>query len=282
VACNTKNQLAESPVVEKVQQVESIISSVYRDRLNALPFEFESNRKGLDLFRQFVEQDKDINSDIALKDFLEFQKRLLDELNQQLYKRPDFETINSLIWADTTEYAPEAVKLSRLLNEQGLLFKATEGAVYIDRDMEPIRKTFYTHLSEPVRIFFVQYEMELVQGFSEDGGMVISTTELADRLGFWEEFLQRYPNNIFKEYATDNVKYYRYFMMAGMDNTPAFDYESNKLLDEYKQAMIYYQNQFAGTPSATVFRTYLEVLSKNNNQFGKAVEDFTDQYRPWD
>lgn len=273
--------MTEPAVVKQGQQIDSVNSSLYRDQLNALPYQYESNRKGLELFQAYLDQGKNMDADRALKDFLEFQKRLLDDLNQQLYKRLDFETINTLIWADTTDHAPEAVKLAQQIYQQGLIFKSTEGSVYIDCDMGFVRKTFYAHLSEPVRMFFDQYERESVEGFSEDGGIYISIIDLAKRLGFWEEFLIRYPNNIFKEYAEDDVKYYRYYMMAGMDNTPAFDYDSKELLDEYKEAIIYYQNQFAHTPSAAVFRSYLEVLSKNNNQSCQPVDDFIDPYRPW-
>ena len=110
--------------------------------------------------------------------------------------------------------------------------------------------------------------------------MYISTLALARRLGFWEEFLIRYPATIFKEHALNNITYYRYYLMVGMDNTPAFDYQSNQLLDEYKEAMIYYHNTFAGTPSADILRAYLDILSKNNHTYNEAVIDFLGQYRP--
>ncbi len=59
---------------------------------------------------------------------------------------------------------------------------------YIDRDVKMIRKCFYAHLSEPTKLFFDQYEKEDLEGFSEDGGLIISLTALAERIGFWISF----------------------------------------------------------------------------------------------
>ncbi len=68
----------------------------------------------------------------------------------------------------------------------------------------------------------------------------------------------------------------------GMDNTPAFDFESEILLPEYEKALLYYQDRFGRTPSAPIFRTYLELLAKSNSKSGIEVAKFTDQYLPWD
>lgn len=279
--CSTKSQISEKTDIDLYHPPEQLISAVYRDSLHALPFDFETNRRGLEIFTRNFDKIDSTLCDIALKDFLEFQKKLLDELNQRLYNNPNFDTINTLIWADTSLHAPAALKLQQQLKQQGLIFRSTEGTIYLDADTEPIRTAFYTYLSESTQVFFDQYEMEANQGFAEDGGMLISTAELADRLGFWEEYLMKYPNPVFKDFALENIKYYRYYLMVGMDNTPAFDFESHKLLTEFEKALHYYQDRFGRTQSAPIFQRYLELIAQNANKSGVAVDKFTDQYRPW-
>jgi hypothetical protein len=280
-ACSTKSQLGEESTADSTPQQVLIGSASYRDSLNILPYEFRSNRQGLEIFSRSVDKGDSSNCDVALKDFLGFQKRLLDELNKQLYDRPDIDTINTLIWADTTLYAHAALKFQNELLQQGLVIRSTEGGVYIDADMEPIRATFYKYLTSPTKLFFAQFMIENNQGIAEDGGMYISERELADRLGFWEEFVMDNPNHIFKDFADDNIKSYRYYLMVGMDNTPAFDFESNKLLKEYKQALIYYQQRFGKTPGAGIFKEYLTLLEKNNDLSVGEVARFSYSYNPW-
>lgn len=280
-ACTAKEQMQEDSALDSTQQQLSIGSIVYRDSLHALPYEFESNRRGLIIFNHVVDKHESNNCDEALKDFFAFQNRLINELNQKLYTRPDYETINTLIWADTTLYAPAAVRLQKQLKQQGLLFLSTEGSIYIDADTEPIRTTFYECLSKSTKLFFEQYEFETNQGFAEDGGMYISEKELADRLGFWEEFVMNNPNHVFKDYADNNLKYYRYYLMMGMDNTPAFDYESGKLLNEYELALIYYQQRYSKTPSARIYKDYLTLLAKQGNRLVGDAAKFPEKYLPW-
>ncbi|MBN8651736.1 MAG: hypothetical protein J0L67_09925 [Cytophagales bacterium] len=281
-ACATKSQWGGESTPDLTQAV-LIGSAHYRDSLQVLPnYEFESNRRGLDIFSRSIDKNDSSRCDKALKDFLSFQKKLIDELNQQLYARADFDTINTLIWADTTLYAQSALTFQNELRQQGLLIRSTEGGVYIDADMEPIREIFYKYLTSSTKLFFDQFALESNQGIAEDGGMYISERELADRLGFWEEFIMNNPGHIFKDFAEDNVKYYRYYLMVGMDNTPAFDFESRKLLTAYKQALIYYQQRFGKTPGATIFKKYLTLVETNNDMLVGEAAQFADSYTPWE
>lgn len=281
-ACSTKNQLSQEAKPDSTEYRVLIGSAHYRDSLNVLPYySFNSNRKGLEIFSRSIDKSDSSRCDEALKDFLRFQKQLIDELNQQLYARPDFDTINTLIWADTILHALKALTFQKELHQEGLLIRFSEGGIYIDADMEPIRATFYSYLTRPTKLFFDQFMFESNQGIAEDGGMYITEYELADRLGFWEEFVMNNPNHIFKDFADDNIKYYRYYLMIGMDNTPAFDFESRKLQAKYKQALIYYQQRFGKTPGAPIFKKYLTLVESNNDMLVGEAAQFVDSYTPW-
>lgn len=278
-ACGAKNQVGKESNSDSILSV-LIGSAHYHDSLQLLPAVIESNRKGLDIFSRSIEKSDSSMCDEALKNFLGFQKQLVNELNQQLYARPDFDIINTLIWADTTLYAQSAIAFQKELRQQGLLIRSTEGGVYIDADLEQIRATFYNFLTSSTKLFFNQFAFESDRGIAEDGGMYISERELADRLGFWEEFIMNNPGHLFKDFADDNINYYRYYLMVGMDNTPAFDFESHKLREANKQALIYYEQRFANTPSATIFKKYLVLLETNNNMLVGDAAQFADIYTP--
>jgi hypothetical protein len=139
---------------------------------------------------------------------------------------------------------------------------------------------FYNHLSPATQEFYDQFEAETNQDLSEDGGLLITPVELAQRLAFWQEFLSRYPNNLFAQFARNKVAYYQYYLLAGMDNTPAFDFETNKMQPEFIEGYAYLNQHHPDLACTKVFNEYLTLLKTTNYKRTEAVSHFIEQHRP--
>jgi hypothetical protein len=279
IQCRTKNvSVNESLAIrDSIPGTHSLMPDVYRSELMGLPVAVESSVKGLLIFINSMDKKDSSNNDLAFKIYLEFQAKLIDSLNNRLNHSPDFETINSLIWADTTLHEKVAKNYEKILNSNGLVLRSTEGMIFIDRDMTPIKSHFYKYLSPSTQRFFLQFANETDIAYSEDGGIVISLKELADRLWFWDAFLHDYPQHVFTDVARNNVEVYLYFLMAGMDNTPAYQ-DDGKLSNEVLEACQYFINKYPTLSSSTVVREYLKLLAENDYKRNDKIDAFVSLY----
>jgi hypothetical protein len=250
----------------------------YQDSLNNLPLIMSASLHGQEVFQRYFDKSDHDQNDRAFKIYLEFQATLMDSLNSELIGRPDFEKINSLIWADSKEHSKEGISYKKELTQNGLDFRSTEGMIYIGRLTEPIRISFYEHLSPSTQEFFDQFEIEENHIYAEDGGLTITPIELADRLAFWDSFIIKYPNNIFNEFAQNNNKYYLYFLLDGMDNTPAFGFETKTIAPDFFKSYIYLIKSHPSLASSKIVSEYIELLKKNNNARSEAVASFINKY----
>lgn len=263
IHCGSK-PVRESALTPEQDISQSISLPTYLDSLQHLAYTPASSLHALEIFRDhFDKQDPDQN-DKAFNTYLEYQAVLIDSLNSQLVRRPDYEKIGSLIWADASLHEPEGLQYENQINQFGLVLKSTEGFIYIDRSTDPIRAFFFNHLSPATKEFYNQFETETNQELAEDGMLLISPKELAVRLAFWETFLVKYPNHLFAEFAKNNTKDYLRYLMEGMDNTPAFDFETKKMYPEFLEAYQYLIRNYPALPSSAVIDDYILLLKKHD------------------
>lgn len=272
-AKNTQSLLTPS-APQAVSNEPSIALSKFKAKLDSLPKDGSSSRAGLEIFRNSFSKESREDNDKAFKMYLVFQATLINTLNAELENHPDFEKIGSLIWADSTLHEPEGKAYEKYLMQNGLRLASTEGTLFIERETGIIMNTFYEHLTPATQEFFIQFEEETNVPFSEDGGLTISLNDLADRLAFWDSFLARNPVHLFSEFAKNNVDTYLHYFLAGMDNTPAYDYESKKIDKEFLSAYQYFVQKYDDTNSAKIVNNYLELLTKNDFVSNEEIESF--------
>jgi len=257
------------------------LSERYVDSLALLPLEATSTAKARQLFTErFVSENLGPYDRLFLS-YLEFEKVIIDSLNSQLINNPAYERINSLVWRDTTRYEPEALTYQQQMLAQGFVLGSTEGSIYIDRATEPLRATFYSHLSEAGQAYFTQWEREVNEGLADDGGLIIPVNDLANRLAYWDKFIKKYPKHIFTPMAQEDVKVYLYFLMAGMDNTPAFDHESDSLEPDFRKALESFVTDDTNLESVRIIKEYLELLKANDFKRTNKIDQFIEKHSIW-
>lgn len=207
-----------------------------------------------------------------------FQLKLIDSLNSRFTGNPVFKEIDSIVCSGSTPGGKAKIFIDSLA-DCGLIVACTEGGAYIDRDMKTLRAYFFDQLTDPTKQYFTQFEKETLEGFHEDGGMRISVNDLADRLGFWDDFCFKYPDHVLFHNARDRRDSYLYYFLVGVDYTPAFDNESHHLTKEFEGAYDYYLKTFSSTPSSRVIRNYFSLIKDSEYTCNEKIDAFAGQYK---
>ncbi len=77
------------------------------------------------------------------------------------------------------------------------------------------------------------YILSKRQNDLEDGGLNISVEELRKAIVSISDFIKKYPNFVAKDDADEKLKYYYFYYLDGIDNSPIYDYETNKVKSSY-------------------------------------------------
>jgi hypothetical protein len=111
---------AENKPEDELSAAKQITAKAYADSLQRLPFTPSSSLHALEIFRDQVDKQYPSENDKAFQQYLNYQVKLIDSLYNQLVKRPDYEAIESLIWADQSQHQPEGLQYEKELNQNGL------------------------------------------------------------------------------------------------------------------------------------------------------------------
>jgi hypothetical protein len=271
IQCSVNNDHA----LNEAKAAEKILT--YERRLAKLPLNIGSSMRGLSIYKELGLDKDSLQSDMALRSYVRFQLKLIDTLNSRLYRNPNLEEISMA--ACCKGNASEQTRLYiDSISHSALIIAEHEGGPSIDRDVNVLRSYFFDHLSASTKDYFTQFEKELVEGFSEDGGLAISVHDLADRLAFWDKFCFRYPDHVLIHDAKDRRDTYLYYFLVGVDYNPTFDNESHKFTKEFNDAYNYYLKTFPSTQSSRVIRNYLTLIEQSAYSDNEKIIAFARQY----
>ncbi len=268
-------------VVEVFEEVTITTPEAYRDRLAELPTTPQSIITGLELFAKTFDKSNSTMNDKALFYYIEFQSKVMAQLDKDVAGHPDIESINNIAYGDSSVTSKGAWEYMRTMDENGLKFGVSEGYVFVKRKPEVIEQYFYSNLTDGTKEFFKQFAKESDQELASDAGIIIPIRDVADRIVFWDLFLSRYPDHVFSNYAYNELKSDRYYLMSGMENTPAYDYETKKVNPEFASSFEYITGTYPNTKSGNIFKGLLAVLVKNDSIRTEEVDNYIGKYSPW-
>lgn len=113
------------------------------------------------------------------------------------------------------------------------------------------------------------YILSKRQNDLEDAGLMISVEELRKAIVSISDFIKKYPNFVAKDDADEKLKYYYFYYLDGIDNSPIYDYETNKV----KPAYINSYKTFIDTNKDCIgYKTVENYYNKLKNNNFKYVE----------
>jgi len=212
----------------------------------------------------------------------ELQKDYLDKLEKKYF---DIEIQNNIIEAIKPEYDLENLKSDKIENaEVKELLKETEKMGYKVETAEGmffpvIDYGFYekyaVYVTEDMKDYIDIMVVESDKVPAKDAALVISWDELFERLFNQEKFLDEHKDSVKFEEIKSLHKKYMTFAIYGLNNTPLFDYNYNKMNDEAKAA---YERVIAKESKLSqTLKEYYELIRNNGFKLTEEVKSYRDK-----
>lgn len=213
---------------KKVDLINDVSNSTYLSPISKPKYLLSKNSISLLTLKDF-KKNGDLrstkNNDSLFVEFLINFTTYQNNLNDSLYRDPNYETYNTLIYSDKTLIDPKAKELESIIKEYGFFVSSSEGTIFFEKDPSFLNN-FTTYLSERMNVFKKQYIKEIKFPITADGAIIISTKELIERMLFWENFATTNKNFELPKYAQVEFEMNLFYLMFGIDNTPIFDWNS--------------------------------------------------------
>ena len=245
---------------------------------NTKPRQFTTPQDLMRYLNTHAKQLKPAKVDALIVQLIKLQQQAQPNYEKQLFAPAINPIINQYRLADLTKLnkikEPAIKNLIQAILADGFKLSSAEGMVYLELDYPQIRARFGRYATKPLAGYLGIMAQETSRHFADDAALMISPDELGRRIVTIEKYLGANPH--FPRHA-DLEKLYRYYLPAyllGLNNTPAFNYQTNRLeasfLQSYQRSVIKYR----GTRFAGQIQDYLKVLLKNNYRQTKQVLAF--------
>ena len=156
----------------------------------------------------------------------------------------------------------------------GLLLSSREGSFSLEPKTTFLLQQFGKELSGPYREFLSIRCREQESGFDKEGKVQIPADSLVSCILIWENFIQQNPGFISIRIAKENYAHYLSLFLAGVDNSRAFDPETNHLNDSLKVTFESFIAKNPESSSGQLVKAYLEMLKSNDFNYSDKVDSF--------
>lgn len=169
---------------------------------------------------------------------------------------------------------PYTDSLTAIFNKYGIDIFSTEGSFYADQMVGYLSKTFSGKLTKAYVEYLKRRAIEMSRPFSEDAMLLVSFSTVADRMLFWEGFLEKYPDSHISSSARFYYEHYLGTLLTGTDNSKSHDWETNKFRDDIINLYEKIISQYPNRNSAQILSNYLEVIKENEFTFNENIREY--------
>lgn len=242
-------------------------------------FDAASSTMAAKKFKELFAKQTDVLCDSAFAIFNGLYESLDRNLNEKHQK--DTTNYDPLVYVYEKGKEPiipqKLTDYNKKLKDNGFEVAMDEGMTFILQDRDFISTHFFSSVSSSMREYLTQLNKENKEGFATDGGLIISPTQLAERIIWFENFMTANPNFIFSAQCLDTKTSYLSILLTGMDNTPLYDdYETKKLSQYYADGYQFLLSKYPNSQATKVVKPYF--LALKQNQTAKA-ESLLKQYK---
>ena len=170
-------------------------------------------------------------------------------------------------------------KMLKRINYYGYKFDMIEGVILVSiADPKFILNNLSGFISQALKSYIVKVIEEIDTAGNSDTAQAISPDELANRLLWWENFINNNQEFFLIDDCFQTYDGYLYTLMQGTDNNPAFNYNDQKLNEKFRKVYEKIINHHKGTGAAEVIAKYYNILKKNNFFNSKEAIKFAEQF----
>lgn len=212
--------------------------------------------------------------DEAIALFLEFYKARITRQNELLPKNSAYLEIIGFNHDVVPQYTQETQSQFDRWKANGMRIAFAEGEPYLEEVPDYLRQQFSRIASPAMTKYLVQRARELKKPVASDGGLTVTPMTLAKWCIFRDQLLKEFPNFRLKSELNGNYRSYLSFLMGGLDNTPAFDFESDSLLPDFREALTWVRSTHPNTPTGGHVIGYWQVLQRAGFRRTEVTEQF--------
>jgi len=156
---------------------------------------------------------------------------------------------------------------NKKLKDNGFEVAMDEGMTFILQDRDFISTHFYSFVSSSMREYLTQLNKENKERLETDGGLIISPTQLAERIIWFEKFMRANPTFLFTSKCVDIKTNYLTILLTGMDNTPLYDnYETQKLSQLYEHGYQLLLSKYPNSETTKFVKPYFRALKQKQTE----------------
>ncbi len=249
--------------------------------------QMKSSKQAVEKFKELYTTATPQQADEGFLIFDKLYNSLAFNLDEQHYKNSSkseeydkYDQIAGIYngYNDGKDAPAEMIAYNNELASHGFGIGMTEGSTFILQNRDFFKIYFYDKVSQPLKSYLIQKNKEAKEMFSSDGGLLISPTRLAERVIWAENFIKENPNfhsKLMKEVKWSK-KSYLTALMFGMDNTPAFDYQTKELSPDFEAAYQTLTSSYSDTETATIIKPYYEAIKNKNT---KKQQELIEKYQ---
>jgi hypothetical protein len=278
---------AESKLTSLQDEMNQKILDTFSKKLSELPvLDVQSVSKAYLIAKPYLEVQKDAAvNDKLFRKYYDFYNNVFNniKINEEdeyyLIKYGEKGDKNPIDPSDETKYPRLKAKVDELkLN--GFRFIYPEGMPQTATEYKYLLSNFSDYVSDGIREYLtINKNEQLEVPIIEDAGLAVTWDDLAARIIIWENFINKYPMLKEVKYVKDDIDTYLklYCGRIPLDNSPVFNYDTQKLNDDVKQSYERFMTNYATSKYTPIIKQYYNILKKNNFIFNDEADKFLDK-----
>lgn len=155
----------------------------------------------------------------------------------------------------------------------GFRLATSEGMIFPVVDWRQLGAFFAEKVTPVTKNFIAQSTAESMKPEQSDGGIVIPLEEVADRAAFWEKFNADHPYFVLSDVTREHEHWGQLSLLAGANNSPAFDYGDVPTVNEdFKKVWAYTVQKYPDTKLGKAVKAFADLVAAEGGKRTPKVE----------
>jgi Bacterial SH3 domain len=154
----------------------------------------------------------------------------------------------------------------------GLWVSQAEGAFFVVPDPAAVAKHVAMKCTNAMRDYLAQVAKETKFPTAEDNGLIVNPKEVAERMLFWENFAQKNERFVLRNECENDFRDNLTMLIFGLNNSPAFDYDSKELQPEFRDAYEWLVREHSSSRGGSAVNSFYTILKINKLKINPLAE----------
>lgn len=275
-ACNDKQSVTDIEKVDDKNTVEAVDEEVEAMDLltewNRIVEENVELRDIVPFLRETLPEATEEEADQIVAEFERMQFDYLPHLEEKFFEDNIQEKLHEHFEGNEVE-DEKVVTLLEEADESGYKVEMAEGTYFPIINYGAYRD-FLPYVSNEFGDYIEIMARESDELSAKDAAIVVTWNELVERAANQEAFLREYPQSEKKEHVKALYDKYVKMILFGLDNTPLFQYEDDRIdeeaLKQYKEVLTVLDT----SETKTMLQQFIELVEKSGGLLTDEIEQF--------